>query len=239
MFGANSDWFSCERKFSHELPTKHKIHKKFSTTKNPISRHTFSTYRLSSMCGHSVYTTGSESIPLLPLLPLLLPPPVYHGKRSPCRRLLFFLLPLKTLAPTPRLLPAIWECAHVGMNIDTSSVFSKQTHLYPCAVTVYTTTGSGSIPLLPLLPLLPPVYCGMRSPCRRLLLPLNTLAPTPRLLPAIWECVDMWGWTVEHQSINNTFYYTYMSLTPVKTMKRLFFFHSAKWATRPELYPRW
>ena len=103
----------------------------------------FSTYRLSSMCGHSVYTTGSESIPLL----LFLLPPVYRGKRSPCLLFLFLFL-----------------------------------------------------------------------------LPLKTLAPTPRLLPAIWECVDMWGWTVEHQSINNTFYYTYMSLTPVKTMKRFFFF---------------
>ena len=70
----------------------------------------FSTYRLSSMCGHSVYTTGSESIPLL----LFLLPPVYRGKRSPCLLFLFlFLLPLKTLAPTPRLLPAIWECVHM------------------------------------------------------------------------------------------------------------------------------
>ena len=41
MFGANSDWFSCERKFSHKLPTKHKIHKKFSTTKIPTSRHPY------------------------------------------------------------------------------------------------------------------------------------------------------------------------------------------------------
>ena len=33
--------------------------------------------------------------------------------RSPCRRL---LLPLNTLTQTPQLLPAIWECVHVGMN---------------------------------------------------------------------------------------------------------------------------
>ena len=183
MFGANSDWFSCERKFSHKLPTKHKIHKKFSTAKNPTSWHTYK---------------ANANLPL-------------HKTGLKC-------------------------CT---TYMDTGSFFYIQTLIYVWSLCLYNWKWEHTSSAFSSSPCVSRKEITLSSFLFLFLLPLKTLAPTPRLLPAIWECVDMWGWTVEHQSINNTFYYTYMSLTPVKTMKRLFFFHSAKWATRPELYPRW